>query len=333
MRIEVLRAGPLASVQDLGRAGLMRQGVCQAGAMDPVALRIANILLGNPETAAGIEITGTAFALRFHGACSFALTGADAMARLEGREVPPCWAMTARAGEVLTLSSPATGLRSYLAVAGGIAVEPVLGSRSTDLKSGFGGVDGRGLRAGDMLPVGQGGACLGREGGFGVALPADLRAGGPADVTTLRVLPAAELDWLDTAAQAEFWSADWRVAPESNRMGLRLAGPHLAPRQPRELLSHGIMPGVVQLPPGGQPIIQVCEANTCGGYPKLGVVIGPDAWRLGQARIGGAIRFVRVAEAEVAGLAALQAAALAEIRRAAALAHAIDEGHRQGLRA
>jgi len=289
--IEIVATAGLATVQDLGRYGSLRYGVGRAGAMDRLALAAANLLLGNDEAAAGIELQVLPFTARFTADCSFALAGADCAARLDGQALLPWSAYSAGAGQELVLGLPARGAsRAYLALPGGVDVPEVLGSRSTQLRGAFGGLDGRFLRAGDQL---RAAAPSPRVGGFGLVPPSlglPLEAG---EFPAVRVLPAAEYCRFTQAAKEVFWSGAWKITAQSDRYGYRLAGDALAFAEPVEMLSHGIVPGVIQVPPGGQPIIQMSDAQPSGGYPKIGTVIDADLWRLGQAPIGTRIRFVR----------------------------------------
>jgi len=283
--IEVLRAGPLATVQDLGRPGWRDRGLSLCGAMDDFALQAGNLLVGNPGDAAALEFTLDAATLRFHADACIAITGSDAEATIDGRPLRPWWRDTVRAGQTLQLGAPRERMRSYVAVRGGIAVPAVLGSRSTDLKAGFGGLAGRALRKGDRLPLLDAqlppGAGTRRVG---------MRA--PDWNATLRVLPGPEHGDFSAAALAAFEATDWAVTPQSNRMGYRLSGPALARERGGELASHGVLPGVVQVPPSGQPIVLLADAQTTGGYPRIAVVIRADLWKLGQLRLGGRLRFL-----------------------------------------
>jgi biotin-dependent carboxylase-like uncharacterized protein len=310
--IEILSTGALATVQDLGRSGALRWGVGSSGAMDPLALAAGNILLGNDEGAAGIEVPVFPMRLRFDADGAFALTGADVDARLDERPLLPWTAVRARAGQVLQLGLPRRGghwpaSRAYVCVAGGIGVPPVLGSRSTQMRGAFGGLDGRALRAGDTLPAG--GTDLEPPiDGLGLVPPAlslPLQAGG---LPAVRVLPAAEYHHYAAASRAAFWAEPWKITAQSDRYGYRLEGRPLEALEAIEMRSHGIVPGVIQVPPGGQPIVQMRDAQPSGGYPKLGTVIEADLWRLGQAPVGSRVRFI-----ECDWDAAL--AALAETRR------------------
>ncbi len=293
--IEILSETPLATVQDLGRFGLLNQGVGTSGAMDPLALAAGNLLLGNEADAAAIEVQVFPFAVRFHEPCAFAVTGADCAARLQDQPVLPWWAGQAAAGDSLTLRRPEGGTwrgsRAYVCVAGGFAVPPVLGSRSTQLRGAFGGHEGRALRQGDRLAAGAPGTGN-RPTGFGLVPPAFAMPLQREGCTAVRVLPAAEYERFTKAAHEALWSAEWKITPHSDRYGYRLAGPSLRPTAPIELRSHGIVPGVIQIPHGGQPIVQMRDAQPSGGYPKIGTVIEADLWRLGQAPIGSRIRFV-----------------------------------------
>lgn len=280
--IEILRAGPQATVQDGGRPGWRDRGLSLCGALDELALQAGNLLLGNPPGAAGLEFTLGGAALRFHADGWIALTGTDADADLDGRPLRPGWRAPVRAGQRLQLAAPRERMRSYLTVAGGIAVPAVLGSRSTDLKAGFGGLDGRALREGDRLPIGTT-TRLPRR-------PAGLRL--PDWTPALRVLPGPEVADFSEAAREALLAADWTVTPQSNRMGYRLAGPVLARERGGELPSHGVLPGVVQVPPSGQPIALLADAQTTGGYPRIAVVIRADLWKLAQCRLGEPLRFL-----------------------------------------
>lgn len=292
--IEILSNGALNLVQDLGRPAHLGLGVSGTGAMDAPALSMANWMVGNDASAAGIEISIFPFKLKFHEAACFACTGAGTTLELRQRKVPSWWAAQAMAGDVLTIAPPAHGARAYLALAGGIDVPLVLGSRSTDLKSGFGGLEGRGLRKEDHLALGE----ARRRGdaattSFGIAPQSRLRfademAGG---TVRIRALASAEHKHFTEAAIAAFERTEYRLTPDCNRQGYRLDGEALKTKRPLELLSHGIVPGTVQVPPSGQPIVQMAEANTCGGYPKIANVIEPDLWRLAQLRPGQRIRF------------------------------------------
>ena len=280
--IEILRAGPLTTVQDLGRPGWRERGLSLCGALDEFALQAGNLLVGNPPGAAGLEFTLGPATLRFDTDSCIALTGTDTEASLDGRPVRPWWRLAVRAGQTLKIAAPHERMRSYLAIAGGIALTPALGSLSTDLKAGFGGLDGRALRDGDRLPLNPLAALPGRSVGMRP----------PEWTPAVRVLPGPEHEGFSATARDTFWASDWTVTPQSNRMGYRLAGPALSREHGDELASRGVLPGVIQVPPSGQPIVLLADAQTTGGYPKIGVVIRADLWKLGQVRLGARLRFV-----------------------------------------
>jgi biotin-dependent carboxylase-like uncharacterized protein len=295
--IEILSSQAFNTIQDLGRAGARRFGVSTSGAMDPVALAAGNALLGNDAGAACIEVQMFPFRLRFHADVGFAITGADFDATLAGRMIPPWWCARASAGDILAIGSPKRGSRVYLTFEGGIDLPLVLGSRSTHIRAGFGGLDGRALREGDMVPIGRTAREAASRFDFGVE-PADVAIAAPDSsedgVLRVRVMRAGEYELFSDSMQAMFWSARWKISVQSDRGGYRLAGPKLTLPAPVEMRSHGVVPGVVQVPPAGEPIVQMSDANTAGGYPKIAAVIQADLWRLGQARPGSLIAFSEV---------------------------------------
>lgn len=316
--IEVLQTGPLNTVQDLGRFGFRNAGVTSSGAMDRLALTVGNLLVGNDEGEAALEVQTFPFRLRFDRDTTVAITGADCDARLDGRRLPPWWAIAVSAGQVLELDTPRRSARAYLSFAGGIDVAPVMGSRSTSLRGGFGGLDGRFLAANDRLDIRSAVAAAMTKGGFGALPPeAALAEHFPASedgTLVIRAIPAGEYGLFGAEAE-RFWSQTWKISSQSDRTGYRLSGEPIRLASPVELRSHGVVPGVVQMPPSGEPIIQMSDANTAGGYPKIAGVIDIDLWRLGQARIGSRIRFVRSTVAEALAVERAVEAYLADIRR------------------
>jgi biotin-dependent carboxylase-like uncharacterized protein len=321
--IEVLQIPPLATVQDRGRDGHWHQGLGRAGAMDALALAMANLLLGNDPGAAALEIPLTPARFRFAEGGAFALVGAVCGARLGGRPLPAIWAGMAEAGEVLDLGAMTQGALVCLALPGGIDVPEVLGSRSTQLREGFGGFQGRVLAPGDVLTPARAALPPLPAGGFSLTAPA-LRAAGETAIP-LRAPACAEEGDFTPEAQAAFWGQDWTVTRDVNRMGYRLEGPALDRQASGELRSHGIVPGIVQVPGGGQPIIQLADSATMGGYPKIAAVIEPDLWRVAQARPGDRLRFRRVGLAEAAAAEADQQDWLEGLRQALREAQALQE--------
>jgi biotin-dependent carboxylase-like uncharacterized protein len=299
--IVIRKPGVLASVQDLGRHGHRQLGICPGGALDVLALTLANRLVGNPDGAAGLELTMGGCELQFEADTRIALTGDDFSASLDGVPLWPCWSVPVAAGQTLRLAGAnapgvkKVGLRSWLAVAGGIDVPQILGSRSTDLKAGFGGHEGRALRKGDRLPAGAPplNAAQRERRAFGLRGP-DWGPNEDDGAIALRVLPGPEFELFTLAAREQLWGERWRITPQSNRMGSRLAGAELKRKRGGDMLSSGVIPGTIQVPPSGQPIILMGDAQTTGGYPRIGVVIRADLWKLAQAPLNGRLRLVQV---------------------------------------
>lgn len=295
--IEVLSSMPLCAVQDIGRFGCMRYGVSMSGAMDDLAVELGNLMLGNPAEAAAVEVPLFPFVVRFLADCRFAVTGAESPIRLDDEPVAPWWVMRARAGQTLTVDHPRHGARAYLVVGGGIAVPEVLGSRSTQIRGAFGGLEGRPLKQADRLPLTEQAASDDVD-DFGLEPPARRLALTRDGVPLLRVLPASEYQEFRPECRDAFWTATWRITPQSNRYGYRLSGPSILAHAPLEMRSHGIVPGVIQVPHGGQPIIQMRDAQPTGGYAKFGAIIEADLWRLGQCPIGSSVAFQQVSYGE-----------------------------------
>ncbi|AKC69120.1 biotin-dependent carboxyltransferase family protein [Pandoraea oxalativorans] len=316
--IDIQRAGLLTTVQDLGRTRQRAFGVASGGALDPLACAVANRLVGNDRNTATLEITMGTCVMRFTSATLVALTGADCHADLDGTPVWSWWRFPVAKGQTLTLRPSRFGMRTYLAVAGGIDVPETLGSRSTDLNGGFGGFEGRALHDGDRIAIGHPSATARKAEPLGVRPP--LWLSDPL-AHRVRVLPGPEYDDFTSVTHKSFWENPWQVTPNSNRMGYRLAGPEpLARKKNRmhDLLSHGVLPGVVQVPPSGQPIILLADAQTTGGYPKIGTVITADLWRLGQARLGSTLYFSECTAAEAREALREQLRYLDQIERALA---------------
>jgi len=327
MSMEVLRAAPLLTIQDLGRQGWRHLGVPCCGVMDPLALQQANLLLGNDKNAAALEITSTPALLRFTEPVQLVLMGADANAShlaadtktVLKQSVTPGFIHTLEAGECLQLQrTAAPGLRALLAVAGGFDVEPVLGSRSTDLINGFGGWQGRALRAGDQIPVGK----------TNPLNQADNRGVRQQNWhPVFRILPAADFKRFDQRSRSALQETLWKVQPESNRMGLRLQGePLTLLSSVTRQLSMGVLPGLIQVPPSGQPVILAADAQTTGGYPAIASIISVDLWQLAYMTPGTHIQFVEVSLAEAHGLGSRQRLQLQRLHDSV-----LDSQHYKGL--
>jgi len=289
--IEVLRAGLCDLVMDQGRPGLGALGVPVGGAADPEALAVANRLVGNEVAAAGLEITLTGPVLRFRASGVAALAGARfAATRSNGAAVAWHETMIFGAGETLTLDKAEAGCRCWLAIRGGLAVPQVMGSRSTYLPAGFGGYQGRPLQVGDLLEV------VSQAGDVHLLRAQPPFPSGPDAL--LRVVAGPQSSLFDDAGLAAFFGGIYRVDMASDRRGLRLRGPKVTHAR-NELPSQGVLPGAIQIPPDGQPIILGWDGPVTGGYPVIAGVISVDWPRLAQLRPGDAVRFATI-EAETA---------------------------------
>ncbi|MBQ4489639.1 MAG: biotin-dependent carboxyltransferase family protein [Pyramidobacter sp.] len=312
MKLHIERAGAFTTVQDLGRFGRLAEGVPQSGAADAPALRRGNILLGNGENAAALEMTLTGDRVRFEGSGAIALTGGDLRPCLNGRPVPMWTVVSVQGGDVLSFGGVCgRGVRTYLCVAGGIAVPEVMGSRSTYLKAALGGLNGRALKSGDVLNTGE--PWIGWPRAVGFACPPALRP--EADDAPLRAVPGPQDDLIDPASVETFFSAEWTVTPQADRMGVRLAGPKLKHVKGPDIVSDAIPLGAVQVPGSGQPIVMSADRQTTGGYVKIAVVHALDAARLAQKMPGETVRFARISQEEGIALSRAEAAKLGELRR------------------
>jgi biotin-dependent carboxylase-like uncharacterized protein len=271
--IRVLAPGFLSTCQDLGRYGYAHLGISASGAADALSLRWGNLLVGNPQGAAGLEMTLIGGILEFSSEATIALTGSEFAAN-----VPWCEAIDMKAGDTLRIGPTRAGARCYLCVRGGISVPLVLGSSSTHVLTAIGGCGGRGLKKGDVLQVGDLAVRPARRG----RMPLAVRR------TVMRITDGPQRSWFANGMDR----ATYRVAENSNRMGLRLEGPEL--ECSRELLTEGVSLGAIQVPRGGQPILTFVEHQTTGGYPKIATIISADLSAVGQLRPRDEIRFETV---------------------------------------
>lgn len=296
MTLEVLRTGPLATVQDLGRVGHASRGVPPSGAMDPFALQTANLLVGNGRGAAAIEIALGGFAVRAIRDCIVALTGADLGAETGGESAPRWESFLFEEGREISFAGRRSGVWAYLAIAGGIAVPEVMGSRSTFTRGRFGGLEGRALSPGDRL---EPGACpslppVGTR--FPLAeIPSYLRE------ARVRVVLGPDEDRFEEEALGVFLSSAYEVTARSDRMGYRLRGPALRHRGAADVLTDAVALGSVQVPSDGQPIVLGPDRPTTGGYAKIATVISADFPAVAQVPVGGTLSFraVSVEEAQL----------------------------------
>lgn len=303
----VERGGLWTTVQDAGRPGYRRFGLPQSGAMDPLSLRIANSLLGNPPGAAALECTAPGPRLVAAKRTAVAITGADLSPTVNGRPVPGWTAIALREGDVLDFGPPRAGQWAYVAVPGGVDVPPALGSLATYVRGALGGYGGRRLENGDLL------ACERRAPGALLRLPehARPRAGG---ACTVRVVLGPQESYFTESAVAALLDAEFSPGVHADRVGYRLDGPRLEHRAAAELLSDGLLPGAIQVPSGGQPIVIMADGPTAGGYPKIAAILRADLRLVAQARRGDAVRF-RAVTWDEAHLGAREAAArLAALR-------------------
>ena len=300
--ITVLKAGLLTTVQDLGRPGYQQYGIVVGGALDAFTTRAANLILGNDDNAAVLEMAQTGPELRFEHDTLVAWCGADFDARIGVEPLPRDRAVRIAAGETITFGFARTGLRAWLAVAGGVEVPLVLGSRSTYRRAGIGGHNGRPLVVGDSLPIGMPGergrqilatlTAAGRRSTAWTVRPQLL--GGPVVAGTFRAMVGPEWSWFTADAHRDFFAADWRATNEADRMGVRLQGPVLELVKPREMISSSVNTGVVQVPSAGQPIVLLPSRQSVGGYPRLAAVAAVDVGRFTQLRPGDTVRFQKI---------------------------------------
>jgi antagonist of KipI len=293
-------AGFLTSVQDLGRPGFREFGVSLGGALDPHALRVANLLAGNEESAAGLEITFGGLRLRFADDRIVAWGGGNFRARVGSTSSPAGHPALVRAGGEFSIDSPSGGCRAWLAISGGIDAPAVLGSRSGDLRTGFGGVKGRPVRDGEEFPLGE---CPPRAKVLIEKLRTEkiARWKPPHDwsstarrIPVLRYFGGANSDRFVRSALQLFNDEGFFVSPDSDRMGIRLDGPRLERSQEGDLLSEAVAPGTVQVPPSGTPILLLNDCQTIGGYPKIAHVITVDLPIAAQLCPGDRVRFTKV---------------------------------------
>lgn len=302
--MKVLAAGLLTTVQDLGRVGFAKQGVSPSGAMDGNALRAANLLVGNDEGAACLEMTSGGVRLEFRKRALIAVCGADLSPAISGVGLPSWRAIYVLDGSVVEFGDARRGWRAYFAVAGGIDVPEVMGSRSTYLRAGVGGLEGRPLRAGDLLARGRPGAAAERSmldsrqrlGPLPFALtdfvsadPERLYRSGP-----IRFVSGPHWDLMDEADRKAFVTESFEISTRSDRMGYRLSGRELRSAKGAELISTAVLTGTVQVPPGGEPIVLLADRQTTGGYPMVAQVITADLGAVAQLRPGNKIRFTEV---------------------------------------
>lgn len=302
MSIEVMRPGLSTTIQDTGRYGYQKYGVIVGGAIDPIALRISNLLVGNDESAAAIEVTMMGPKLFFRKDLLIAICGGNLSPTIDGRALPlwrPIWV---RGGSTLVFGAPTRGCRACISVAGGIDVPEVLGSKSTYLRAKLGGFAGQALKKGDLVEVKQPGGISQRLANLLAApsskepftmanwfiRPNDLSA---YDDQVIHVIPGPEFDEFTLESRARFFNEEYQITSQSDRMGYRLSGSTLKLNRPLELISEAVSVGTIQVPPEGHPIILMADRQTTGGYPKIGFVPTVDLPILAQHKPGMKLRF------------------------------------------
>lgn len=288
MSMKVLFPGALSSFQDEGRTGFQKYGVTTSGAMDARAMAQANALAGNAPGEAVLEMTVLGPILTFTSPAVLAAAGAPMTPAVNGRPVPMNASFSVQAGDTLSLGGVTAGCRTYLAVHGGFALEPVMGSCSTNLKCSLGGYRGRALAAGDEIGFRLGDGAADAPAGRslpGISCPAEV---------TLRVVPGPQEEHFTKAGRDTFYSASYRVSPAADRMGYKLSGAPVENTGTVDIVSDGIVFGSVQIPPDGTPIVMMADHQTTGGYAKIGTVITCDLPLLAQAKPGDTVRFAPV---------------------------------------
>jgi biotin-dependent carboxylase-like uncharacterized protein len=310
--LQVIDAGLYSTVQDMGRPGYGHLGVRHAGAADDLALFAANMLVGNEPDAAALEMTllGATFEVRAD--CLVGIAGADMEARVvdDDRLLRPGRSHLLQVGTTLWFGGATDGARTYLALAGGVAAQDAFGSAATDPIAGFGGIDGRPLAAGDVIAAPQTEPREEREWPAGVASSGVAVDHGP---RTLAIVPGPHLEALPGSVGERLVSDIWTVTPRSDRVGLRLSGDPITEAASIEVVSLAMLPGAIQLPPNGQPIVLMADAPTVGGYPVPGVVAEADRYVCGQLRPGDEVRFEWIDAASARQRAATRSALLQDL--------------------
>jgi antagonist of KipI len=302
MSLTIIKSAPLTTIQDLGRPGYQRYGVVVGGAADSFSARVANALVGNAPNAALLEVALVGPLMRFGAEALIAWCGAEFDMRLGNIPLPPNRPVRLPAGATVSFGAVRAGARAWLAIAGGIDVPLLLGSRSTSRRFGMGGLKGRVLIAGDQLEFGA-------PSDWAKRISSSLRATGsvhcdwsvrPSSLCQsstsgkLRAMRGPEWDWFSAEAQMQFFASSYRVTKDADRMGVRLDGPALELKEPREMISSAVDEGIVQVPPGAQPIVLLCSRQTVGGYPRLAAVAAVDHGRLAQLKQGDLMAFEEV---------------------------------------
>ncbi len=294
MSIEIINGGALTTVQDLGRSGARIQGFGTNGVMDEDSARLANALVGNSQDKAVLEMTMLGAEIRFNETCYIALCGADMKPEINGKAIKMNKAYKLNNGDVLKNGLAVSGLRTYLAVSGGIETDEFLSSRSTNLKCGVGGYLGRELKSGDGIKIGS------EKGHIYNPYYAEVKYTAPSQQVTVRAVAGPQYDMFNEKGKNAFWSEPFRVTEQSDRMGIRLSGAEISAEGTTDIISDAIVKGSVQVSADLQPIILMADAQTTGGYAKIAAVISVDLPLLAQLKPNAEVRFklISVREAE-----------------------------------
>jgi antagonist of KipI len=328
MSLEILKPGLLTTIQDTGRYGHQKEGIIVSGAMDTFALRVANLLVGNPQHQAALEITLTGPAIRFTEDQLISLTGADLSPAIDGERLKMWRPLFVRQGSTLVFNEPRSGCRTYLAVSGGFAIPEVMGSYATYLKAGIGGFKGRALQTGDLIPC-QSATSNGRALFEMAAAPAQGQGHVSTKWTpdpqlypnyqaspTIRAIKGPEYELFSETAKEQIWTERFQVSVQSDRMGYRLQGVSLYLAEQAELISSAVTFGTVQVPPEGQPVVLMADHQTTGGYPRIAQVISADLPILAQVVPGQTIRLQEVSLEEAQQLYMSQEQHIEQLERA-----------------
>lgn len=320
--LTIRKGGMQTTVQDLGRIGFQKYGVVVAGAMDPYALRMANLLVGNKEHAPALEITLMGPEILFEENAVISICGGDLTPELDGKAAKLWRPITVTKGQTLTFGKPRLGCRCYLAIAGGIDVPEVMDSRSTYLRAALGGFEGRALEAGDQLTIGKAAAtqklAAQEENWFAPSLTYSSEP-------VIRVTPGRQYNLFTDNSREHFFSETFSVNSQFDRMGCRLNGPQLVLSEKREMISEAVAFGSIQVPPDGNPIILMADRQTAGGYPKIAEVITVDLPLVSQSKPGDRLRFKEVDIEEAQRLLRLQEKGIICLKRAIQLKRGVME--------
>ena len=301
MRITIIKPGMLTTIQDMGRKGYQKFGIIESGAMDQYSLQVANILVGNSRQEAALEVTLLGPTLHFNAKRLISICGGDFTPTINGEEVPQWRPVLVEAGTTLKMGAAEEGIRAYISISGGIDVHKVMGSRSTYLRAGIGGYQGRALQAGDVLQVRDTESSRNlistfypkKDKSF-MSIPKLVSERVRPNYSSnpyIRVIKGKEFDLFTKESKVALLSDSFKVLPNSDRMGYRLEGPSLNLSETKEMISEAVTFGTIQVPTNKQPIVLMADRQTTGGYPRIGQVVGVDLPILAQLNFGSKIRF------------------------------------------